>query len=444
MTSRQAFALGLLSLGGCAAGASSARDGSGPGNAECTVKLTPRASVPPRSAPLPEPPTPESQVMVHAELPLAPLRRTLEERVPKHLSDGRVRIGPGGTVSYSVERGALSLRVTSSALLIEAPARAKAQACRGDDCYASCEPEARVTVEVPLMLGPDFRFQKTYVSLSFTRGCKIRALGGFFTLDITPTLEAQLAPELEKVAREIDPQLPDLRPRIAQAWSELAKPRPLPLGGCFELQPFGVTQGPFAPSTTSLNARFAVHARPELRPACSPASSINPLPTLKTNPALPEEGVLRLGMVTPLEGVARAFESAPNVKQAHVTARGRNIDAELTLAGRVCGDVALEATPDFSGDGQYIGFSHAALVEDAPVDVVALAAAARMTPLLSVRGFQDSAPALAKSLSQPGVEVRATVSSARAAGASARSKDLVAWLEAHGAIWLKAESLPER
>jgi hypothetical protein len=44
---------------------------------------------------------------------------------------------------------------------------------------------------------------------------------------------------------------------------------------------------------------------------------------------------------------------------------------------------------------------------------------------------------LAQALSQPGLQVSARVSSARAAGAAARGDDLVAWIDARGSVTLK-------
>jgi hypothetical protein len=74
-----------------------------------------------------------------------------------------------------------------------------------------------------------------------------------------------------------------------------------------------------------------------------------------------------------------------------------------------------------------------------PVRVTqALASTPHVTPLLSVSAFRDTAPRLASALSQPSVDVSATVSSTRAAGAIARGDQLVAWLEARGGLWLKA------
>jgi len=457
------LALGVM---GCASGSGRTGQHEGdPSAHECALRLAPR------SQPLPRPPgrppvrtVAKSQIVVHAEAPLEPLKRTLESRVQTRLAEGRFGIGPGGTVSYSAERGALSLSVTQSALVIEAPVRARAQACRGERCYASCEPEARVRAEVSLMLRPDYGFAPARVSLRFSRGCKVRALGGLLTIDVTPTLEAQLEPELRQAAREIDRQMPNLRAEADKAWSELSAQRSVPLLGCLVLSPSGLVQGPLQPSTERLRARFALLATPELRSECPSVAPAQPLPPLRTDPSLLEEGTIFLGMVTPLENVARALQAGPasevsgkklRVAEANVTARGSDVDIELRLAGEVCGNVALTAEPDFAGEREVIGLTRAQLAESeqqrltsADVDPLALAralqATPRLQPLLSPRGLRESAQALARAGSQPSVTVSAKVSSARAAGASARDHELVAWLEARGSLSLQWSAIPQR
>jgi hypothetical protein len=234
-------------------------------------------------------------------------------------------------------------------------------------------------------------------------------------------------------------------------------PRQLPLGGCFVAQPFGIVQGPLTPSTSVLQARFALLATPELRASCGEPPLARPLPPLKTDLSLAEEGVMRLGLVSPLASVERAFVAAApitasgesiRITQAHVTARGSEVDAELLLGGRVCGELALGARLDFPPDGQFIGLTGALLsaseserLSDAHLDpktwAPALAAAPHIAPLLSVAGLRDGVPALAAALSPPTLNVTAKVSSAHGAGAVARGADLVAWVEARGAVWLK-------
>lgn len=414
---------------------------------QCRVQLPPRSapvSHGATSAPLRKATT--SQIVVHLETALGPLPAQLEERVPRRLAEGRAGIGPGGTVSYTAERGALSVSTSATALVIETPVQARAEACRGASCYASCEPRALVRAEVPLMLRPDYGFAPAVVSLRFTQGCKVRALGGFLTIDLTPTIEGALEPELRKVGREIDKQLPDLRAEAEKLWRELLVPRELPLGACVVLEPSALVQGPLTPSREQLRARFAVLATPELRSRCAEPSGAAPpsLPPLRLDPSMPDEGTVQLGMVTPLEGLAQSLTTS----QAQVSAWGSDVDVALTLSGEVCGELAFTARPDFSGEGQHIGLAQpqVSLSErqrllDSELEpdqlLRQLAAGARVTPLLSVQGFRDAAPVLASAQSQPKLEISAQVSATRAAGAAARGDELVAWLEARGSVTLR-------
>jgi hypothetical protein len=289
------------------------------------------------------------------------------------------------------------------------------------------------------------------VSLRFTRGCKVRALGGLLTLDVTPTLESELQPQLESTARLIDRQLPNLRAELEKSWPQLIVPRELPLGGCFVLQPQGVVQGPIEPSTERLRASFALLAVPELRLRCGETPAATPLPPLRSDPALPAEGVVHLGMVTALSNMARGFEAGQatlggrsvRVSQAEVTARGSDVTAQLLLAGGVCGAVVLDGRLEFRGDGEFIHMvnekwpsGERQRIVDGELEpkelATVLARLPRLAPLLSVSAFRAAAPTLAAALSRPPLAISAHLSSARAGGAVARGDELVAWLEARG------------
>lgn len=441
---------GLL-LAACAStGATSGLARSGGG--DCSIELAPRqAPVAPatRRAVRIAPP---SQVIVHVDAPLGELQQTLERRIATRLSEARFGIGPAGTLTYRAERGPLSWSVSSNALVIEAPVHARAEACRGGSCYASCEPEAIARAEVPLLLRPDYRFARSSVSVRFTRGCKVRTLGGLLTVDLTPTIQARLEPELARLGSDIDRQLPDLRRDVERGWRELSTPRPLPLLGCLVIAPHGIVQGPLSASAQTLHARFALLATPELRRDCPGAPRPEPLPALTTDPALPQEAPVTLGLVTPLSSLERAFSGPVSnrglrVARAGLTARGSAIDAELTLAGGVCGSLALEAEPEFSGQGEHIELVRPQLAEaearrlrdrelDPPSFVNELVQLPRLTPLLSVTAVRDAAPRLAAALSQSTVAISAQVSASRAAGAAARGEELVAWIEMRGAVRL--------
>jgi Domain of unknown function (DUF4403) len=448
--------LGASCLAGCAAGPTNA--GTTPAAPqECAVQLPSTPASPSTPAAAPGRAARESQLVAHIEAPLAKIALELEQRVQKRLAEGRFAIGPGGTVSYSVERGALSLSVTSTSLVIEAPVSAQAEACRGSRCYASCEPQAVVRASIPLLLRSDYRFEPSEISLRFTRGCKVRALGGLLTLDVTPTLESELQSQLAKVSRRIDQQLPYFRDDMERRWAELATPRPLPLSGCFMLQPRAIVQGPLTPSTTTLRINLAVLATPELQSRCETAAPPSPLPALTRDLALPEEGAVLLGMVTQLAGFERSWLAAAPVHAsqrtlkttgASLAARGSDVDVTFELGGDVCGSTTFGAVPDFSGDGQFIGLTRPTLSSgererwrtsgvDGQQVATALLASARVTPLLSVAAVREVVPALVQALSRPRMQLSAKVSSARAAGAAARGDDLVAWIEARGSVTIQ-------
>src|SRR5690606_17589709 len=246
---------------------------------ECSRRLAARAPSPPAPsppAPSPSPSSagtaPPSRLIVHAELSLATLAAELERQVAPRLAEGSgVSLGPAGALEYSVDRGAFVVSVAADQLVVEAPVHGRARACRGQRCYAGCAPSARVRAEIPLWLRPDYRFEASRVSIEFTKGCTVRALGGWLNVDATNLLRSALAPQLERVRRELDQRLPDVRARVEQGWDELAGPRPLPRGGCLVLQPQGLVQGPVEAASQTARARFALLARPELRTACDDA-----------------------------------------------------------------------------------------------------------------------------------------------------------------------------
>jgi hypothetical protein len=395
---------------------------------------------------------------VHAELSLAKLATALERQVEPRLADGSgVALGPAGVLEYSVDRGAFSVSVSGDHLVVETPVQGRARACRGRHCYASCEPRALVRAGIPLWLRPDYRFGASRVSLEFTQGCKVRAFGGMLSVDVTPLLKSALAPQLDRLRREIDERLPDVRAEAERAWGQLSLSRPLPLGGCLALEPFGLVQGPVEQATQMARARFALLARPELRAECSDPAPRALLPPLSSDPALPDEGVVTLGMELPLTSLARAFEAAApaadsrprfRIAQATVAAQGTNVSAELDLAGELCGAVMLQAEPTFAGEEGVIELTagrldagDSARVRAVGLDphalVLQLTALSRVGAPFSLPMLRAAPPALAWLFSDPMYSLSARVSSLRAAGAAARGEHLVAWVEARGSLLLE-------
>ncbi|HWO11200.1 MAG TPA: DUF4403 family protein [Polyangiaceae bacterium] len=443
-------------LTGCA-GSSSPPPAAAEAPAACSKQLGPRSAsrsgVQPTAAAAAAP----SRLIVEARLPLARLGSELERSVAPRLAEGTaVKLGPAGVLNYSVDRGAFSLSIANGQLVVETPLDGRAEACSGRRCYASCEPRALARAEIPLWLRSDYRFDSSRVALEFTRGCKVRALGGLLNVDVTPILKSRVAPQLERVRREIDRRLPDVRADIERAWRQLSTPRALPLGGCIVVEPLRLVQGPVQESGGMAHARFALLARPELRTECGSAPSAS-LPPLSADPTLPDEDDVTLGMELPLASLARAFEAATpeagpgprfRVAAATIEAAGQRVVAELTLAGELCGSLALQAEPVFAGEQGVIELTagkldagdaeraHAAGVDPAEL-ALQLTQLPRPDTPLSLPMLRVAPTALAALFSDPKYSLNARVSRMRAAGAAAREENLVAWVEARGSLLLE-------
>lgn len=285
----------------------------------------------------------------------------------------------------------------------------------------------------------------------------MRAFNGMLNIDVTPLLKSALAPQLERVAREIDGRLPDVRADVARGWRQLATPRPLPIGGCLVVEPLGLVQGPVLQSSETAHARFALLARPELRSDCSgPAPSV-PLPPLSTDPALPDEDVVTLGMELPLTDLALAFEAATpeagpqprcHIADAMLEAAGKSVAAQLELSGELCGTVALQAEPTFDGEHSLIELSRSRFaagdserIRAAGLDPDQLSRQLTRLPRVPVPitlSMLRAAPhALAWLYSDPAFSLSPQVSAMHAAGAAARGKHLVAWVEARASLLLE-------
>ena len=456
-------ALGVLLstfLTSCASGSSAtptAAPTTGTPTAACAQRLAPRPVPRPAVQPAPETPAAAqpSRLVVHARLSLAKLAAELERNVEQRLAEGKgLRLGPAGVLDFSVDRGAFSVAIVGDQLLVETPVVGRAQACRGGSCYASCEPRALVRAEIPLWLDSDYHFGPSRVSLTFTNGCKVRALGGLLTIDVTRLLTSALAPRLERVGREIDGRLPDVRAEVDRGWRQLSTPRPLPIGGCLVVEPLGLVQGPVQQFGEVAHARFALLARPELRSDCGEPAATAPVPPLRTDPALPEEDVVTLGMELPLTSLARAFEAATpeagsrpsyHVVAAMTEAQGERVAAELELSGELCGDVTFQAQPSFAGEGAELELTAGKLdageserVRAVGLDPETLARQLgrlpRLSAPLSLSMLRAAPPALAWLFADPSFSLAARVSSMRAAGAAARGQQLVAWVEARGSL----------
>lgn len=393
---------------------------------ECKTTVAPRSRPSGPGSPPPPPPT-SSRIVAHVDMKLAPIAAELEKSVPRRVAEERGRdIGVAGSMNAVVDRGPFSASVEGENLLVRTELRAHAEACAKGRCYASCDPIAIATAAIPMRLTPDYRFAPSRVTVAFTRGCQIRALGGFVTIDVTQNIQGFLADELRGIERQIDARVPQPKPQVERMWKELNTPRELPLGACAVVNPRGLVQGPMQGAPGSVRMRFALDALPELRTRCGDPPPALPLPRLAHDPRMAEEDDLVAAFVWPLTKVASqisggdpfTFEGA-RVRATNAKAAGANADVDLDLAlrGEACGDVALRAKPAWAEDGK-------AVVLGGP----------RVSPPVQPDALKTMIPAVASSLADPTVDVKATVKDARPIASWARGDDLVATVRVRGSI----------
>ena len=438
--------LGVVALVACGGGASDGARAPAVAVPEtCATRLPPRAGSITREGPAPAPiVVPRSTIVVHAEIPLAGLRPQLEAKVPRRVVDERNQdIGVAGRLEVTVDRGPIGLRAEGDSLVVEVPLRGHAQACAKGSCYASCDPEARAVAKIPMRLGADYRLRTSDVHIDVTRGCQVRVLGGFVTVDVTPALRARLAQESKRVQASIDRELPDLSPQAARLWAELNKPRELPFGACIVLLPEEIVQGPAAPSTDTAKLRFGLLAKPEVRARCGDAPAARALPPLRDDPRLPPAADTHLAIVLAPDAAARAI-AADGAALELGRARAKIQDAKgdpasglvLDLAGEACGGAAVLASGASWSDprGVHLAGVSVAAEDRAPFTAAGLDAAgltrgveAVSIPVpMAVDQLGALLPEVAKTLSDDRTAITATVDSAKAEAAGLRGADLLA------------------
>ncbi len=428
----------------------------------CATRLAPRAAAVapalpalPTGAPLAQ----RSTLIVNVDVPLSGVRAAIEAKVPRRVAEERDHdLGMAGHLEYTVDRGPFSLRVQNDTLVVESVLQGHAQACAKGRCYAGCAPEARATAHVPLRLGADYKLHASDVRVEVTRGCEVKALGGFLTVDVTPILRGALEGQSRAIQASIDRELPDLRGEAQRLWSELEKPKALPLGACVQLEPEGILQGPASGTAELAHLRFGLFARPEIRMKCgadAATSKARPLPPLRDDPSLPTLGAVHLAIVLAPEAAARGleggdpFELGAQRVQIRKAAGDPVTGLALELGGEICGGVTMTATSITWNDPQSLRLTGVMPLGDegerltaAGIDAARLAAGIERAPIplpIAVPALGTLLPELASGLSDDRVAISAVVESALPETAGLRGGDVVAVALLRGAVTVRAK-----
>jgi hypothetical protein len=399
-----------------------------------------------------------SRLVANVDLPYATLARELEKKISPRLADVHNRgIGMAGHLNYTVDRGPFAVMVSGDDLLVATDVHAHAEACSGNNCYASCAPEGRATVSVSLRLTPDYRFAPSRVAFAFSRGCEVRALGGVVRIDVTPTIAQEIDPQLRRVEHEIDADMPPLRPQAERIWAELGKTRPLPLGACLVTHPTGIVEGPLSGTANAVHLRFGLVAMPEVYQRCGDVSSAatvpSPLPPLAQDPSLAPEEELLLGLVTPvattlaaLGGAAPFDAGGPRaaIGRATATADGALVRADLTLHGDVCGDLAINTALAWTDDASALELATPSILPGDRERAVSAAldpnaverglATETFAPPLRPDALKELVPAVAAGLGDPTTSVTARVTDVKPGPVALRGNDVVASVRLRGSV----------
>ena len=398
----------------------------------CSTQLPPRASPPGEGALVEAQPLARSLLVVETEFPLRRLLDTLEARAPKRVAEERDHdIGMAGRLQYTVDRGKFSAAVEGDALVVSVPLNAHVEACAKGRCYSSCAPEARVSTRVPLKLGNDERLHANDVRVDVTKGCTLRA--GFLSVDVTPIIRGQVDQRRGQILAAIDRELPDVRPHANRLWSELEKPRLLPMGLCLVLAPENLVLGPASGTKSSARVRFGLYARPELRTACGEAPPPRKRPQLRYDAALPAEGEIHLAVMVNEQVIRDAFVSRTpsDLIEGRASVMGVKGSVarglELGLGGELCGGVQVRASGATLTDPSHLALSGVVLAPGDPERLAgaralpdAFVGAVEKTPMLLPLRAEDVTavlPELAKAMSDDTLGISATASDGATEGA---------------------------
>ena len=317
------------------------------------------------------------------------------------------------------------------------------------------EPRAEVTARVPLRVGADYKFKNPTVTIALTRGCQIRALGGFATIDVSPQIDVELQAVRPRLEQQIRAQLPDLRPETERMWKDLTQARSMPLGACMRVMPEGIVQGKPTGEGDTANLSFGLIARPELQTRCGADPPHTPaLPPLKDDDSLAREGSVYLAVVMPREAPAASVEGTDvdlGSTHAHVAhAEGTTAQGlTLQLTGEACGSVTLQSpAAAWMPDGRAVHLAHTVLFPDererltaAHADADAWLRGVEKLPIpvpVSATELGTMLPDLAKAESSPKLDVSASISSSAPDSAGLRGPgEVIAVTLMKGAVTLR-------
>ncbi len=322
-----------------------------------------------------------SRFVLNLDVAQQRLLSELNQRVPAQLAQAKNQpIGAPGKATYTVSRGAFRLGLKNGALVVSTPVSANIEVCKplGPFCvrYGQCRPKFLTSFQVPLSLSEDYAIARTQSSVDVIQRCTI---AGF---DVTSRLLQEARAQVLGVSRQINAQLPDVRPFAEGAWRALHRTLHLDKQSCLSLDPERLIQGPATNSNQHLWGRVGLMAKLELHKPCPeqpPSPEAEGLPPLESADLAKDSLIrvpLRLSYADVQEQLARAFAKqatdatqAPEAKQAtdsqvllqdFVLRAVPGVDGKsrlalrVTLGGSACGGLWVVPEFELGSDGQSV------------------------------------------------------------------------------------------
>lgn len=349
----------------------------------------PEGTEPPAS---PSPPRSPSRLGLELAIDRAALSGRLEAAVPPRLAEeSRRPIGAAGRLTYRVDRGKLAVTEKDDALVVVAPIHAEIELCKplgvlGCPRYASCSPDARATVTVPLALDAGYRMARPRFAVDLERPCRVTGL----QIDVSPIVEQRAREQAALIEDRAAASLPRIEPIAQKAWAALHTTLPTP-GGCLALRPKAITQGGVRNTKSHFVMDLAVEVEPEITAKCASGAPPPKLPPLLRDGKLAEGFDLEIAAPLAQRDIARewarALDAPLESDAGPVRLRGVRVrpvrDAlrvDAQLEGAVCGHAAFLVSVAPSVDGARVIAKAVA-----PASGVDRAIAAAIAPALTKR-----------------------------------------------------------
>ncbi len=271
---------------------------------------------------------PPSRVALTASLTRARLERELSAAVPELLANGKEDIGAPGVVSYVVRRGPLSAALVDDRLEVTTRVAVAVQVSKRigplSVVYGRCNPALDARAGMPLQLGADYETGDAAVTVKVVQGCVV---AGY---DATPEVSKAARESTAEVRRQIDREVPRLRPLVEAGWASLHRAVDIGDEACLRLTPEAVTQGRPTEGNGELQVSAEVTGRISFERPCAPASTepVPPLPPLARRDAVTPGVELATVVLIPWSEVGAALDLALGSGPTALEARGARVDGQ--------------------------------------------------------------------------------------------------------------------